>query len=132
MITCKSARKWLPLLNAEEYGTDIPKRAELEEHLKQCSACREYQTEQMRFREAMSRAGKVQFSAEYLQDFTLRLNQHLDSSEKPKGWLRFWMHQLDASPLPTLAGAAAGVWLLMVAVMQFPGVGLALLKAVGM
>jgi len=132
MIACKSARKWLPLLDAEEYGTGIPKRAELEEHLKQCNACREYQAEQMRLREAMSRGGKMQFSEEYLQDFTLRLNQRLDSNEKPKGWLRFWMHQLDASPLPTLAGAAAGVWLFIVAAMQFPGVGLALLKVVGM
>ena len=132
MITCKSARKWLPLLDLEENGTDIPKRVELEEHLKQCSACSEFRTEQVRLREAISQAGKVQFSADYLQNFTQRLNQRLDSSEKPKGWLRFWIHQLDASPLPTLAGAAAGVWLVMIAAMQFPGVGLALLQVVGM
>jgi hypothetical protein len=131
MITCRSARKWLPLLDSEENGIDIPKRAALEEHLEQCSACREYRTEQIRVRETLSQSGKLQFSMEYLQDFTLRLNQRLDSSEKPKGWLRFWMHQLDASPLPTLAGAAAGVWLVMIIAMQFPGVGLALLQVVG-
>jgi predicted anti-sigma-YlaC factor YlaD len=132
MIPCKTVREWLPLLESEEAGMSSRKRAELEAHLQKCRECREFLDEQKRFQGMLSQSGGMQFSQEYLQDFTVRLNQRMDSSEKSKGWLRLWLHCLDVSPLPTLAQTAAVVWLVMIVAMQFPGVGPALLQVVGM
>ena len=132
MIQCKTAREWLPLLDPDANDRDPRRRQELEEHLKQCSECRKYQTEEAQLRKTLLQAGNIHFSQEYLQDFTVRLNQSIDSNGKSKAWLRHWLRRLEASPLPTLAQAAAVVWLVMIVIIQFPGVGAALLQAIGM
>jgi hypothetical protein len=131
MMKCKTARQWLPLLEPGVVGLDDRNRVALEEHLRQCRECSEYQKEQMQLHESLSQAGEMEFSPEYLRDFSIRLNQRLNSIEKSKGWIRRWLHRLDVSPLPVLAPAAAVVWLMMVIVLQLPGVGPALLQAVG-
>jgi hypothetical protein len=131
MMKCKTARQWLPLLEPGVEGLDDRKRVALKEHLRQCRVCSEYQREQMQLHGSLSQAGELEFSPEYLRDFTVRLNQRLDSNEKSKGWIRRWLHRLDVSPLPTLAQAAAVAWLMMVIALQLPAVGPALLQAVG-
>jgi predicted anti-sigma-YlaC factor YlaD len=132
MIQCKAARKLMPLLDPDAVDINLRKQVRLEEHLKHCRECREYRAEQMLLRQTLSQSAEVQFSTEYLQDFTMRLEQRIDSKEKPKGWIRYWLHQIDMSPLPTLAEAAAVVWLCMIAALQFPGIGNAILKIVSM
>ena len=130
MMKCKTIRG--KLLDPDLGRLDDKKRAEMEEHLKQCPECREYRKEQMLLGETLSQVGAMKFSPAYLQDFRDRLNQRLDSKERSRGWIRRWLHRLDVSPLPTLSQAAAVVWLMILIALQFPGVGPAILQAVGM
>lgn len=132
MIKCKTAREWLPILESDADSGDMRRRVELQSHLRECRECREYQTEQQRLREMVAHSGEVCFSTEYLEDFTVRLTRRIGADSKPSGWLADWFHQLETSPLPTLAQAAAVVWLALILVLQFPSVEPALRQVLGM
>jgi len=132
MIKCKTVREWLPLLESDAHEGDMPKRTELEAHLGRCPECRAYQEEQQRLREVVARSGEVRFWTEYLDGFTTRLSRRMDSDAKSRGWPADWFRQLEASPLPTLAQAAAIAWLALILVLQFPSVEPALRQILGM
>lgn len=132
MIKCPSVREWLPLVELEVNKNNTRRHAEVEAHLKQCPGCREYQAKLQRLREVVASSGEVSFSEQYLEDFTMRLSRRLESEEKSGGGFLAWCRQLEASPLPTLAQAAAVVWLALILALQFPGVEPALRQVLGM
>jgi anti-sigma factor RsiW len=132
MIKCPSVREWLPLVESEVNRNNTRRRAEVEAHLRQCPACLQYQAELHSLREVVARSGEVSFSDQYLEDFTMRLSRRLGSEEKPGEGFLAWCRQLEASPLPTLAQAAAVVWLALILALQFPGVEPALRQVLGM
>jgi hypothetical protein len=132
MIRCKTVRKWLPLLDSDACNDDRRKCAELQAHLEQCRECREYQTEQQRVCEVVARSGEVLFAKEYLDDFTIRLTRRMATDSKPRSGIADWFRRLETHPLPTLAQAAAVVWLAFILVLQFPGAEPALRQVLGM
>jgi anti-sigma factor RsiW len=132
MSKCSSVRKWLPLADSEVNEGDCQRRAEVEAHLRQCPACLEYEAELHSLREIVASSGEVSFSEQYLEDFTMRLSRRIESEEKSGGGFLAWCRQLEVSPLPTLAQAAAVVWLALILALQFPGIEPALRQVLGM
>ena len=132
MIRCKTAKEWLPLLEADACNGGMRRVAKLQAHLRQCRGCREYQTEQLRLRDIVTRSGEVRFSTEYLEDFTTRLARRIATEAKPSGRLADWLHRLETHPLPTLAQAAAVVWLALILELQFTVADPVLRQVLGM